>query len=486
MVTTQGLSNVVWVSLLVNWLIEGRWREKWQMARESRLLHAILALWLMYMSSLLLGDDPLRVLNQLEIRLAILAVPLVVLTTPPPEGKTRSMILWAYAATVLVVSVIGGVRLALFPDLPYRDAVPFISHIRFALNCCVVIVLLVVGIQKPKAKSPKPKVLRLCLAAWLVIYLLLIRSYTAFFILTVVSLVLILCYWRSWKRVAAWTAVVTAVVVAVVMGCRSYYRLSPLASAPLKAVTANGRPYTHMQDGLLENGNYVNNYLCLEELRSEWPRHSSRPLDSVTANGYTLEPALIRYLNALGLPKDSTGVAQLTPLQVADIEQGIPNPVYTHSWQGKKMLYVMLFEYENYRCYRAVEGFTVLQRVELWRVTLRVIAKHPWWGCGMGYMRDEMDAEQEAMQSPMAGYGLYPHNQYLSWMATFGIAGFVIVLCFFLRAAPALRRQDPLLMAWMVVVLISFLTEDTLGSLVGRLFCTWFMAFRTNTNALTH
>ena len=481
MVTTRGLSNVVWVLLLINWVAEGRWREKWQMAKESRLLHAVLALWLMYMSAFLLGNDPWEVLNMLEIRLAILTVPLVVLTTPPPEGRARTFILGFYVTTVLVVSIIGAVRLATIPNLPYRDAVPFMSHIRFALNCCTVIILLIISSQRI-AGGRIWRIARWMIVLWLVIYLLLIRSYTAFFMLAVASLVLILCRYWSWKRFGAWMAVMTLLVGTIVWGCHSYYRLSPQATAPLPSVTANGRPYLHRQDGLIENGNYVNNYLCLEELRSEWPRHSTRPLDSTTADGYTLEPILIRYLNALGLTKDSAGVAQLTAEQIADIEHGTPNPVYAHSWQGKRMLYVMLFEWENYRCYHAVTGFTLLQRIELWRATLRVIAKHPWWGCGVVDMRDEMDAELLAMDSPMADSGFYPHNQYLTWMATFGIAGFAIALFFFLRACPALPRQDPWLLAWMVVVLLSFLTEDTLGSLVGRLFCTWFFAFRSGKN----
>ena len=489
MVTTRGLSNVVWVLLLANWLLEGRWHEKWQMAKESRLLHAVLALWLMYMSAFLLGNDPSKVFRMLETRLVILTVPLVILTTPPPKGQARNFILGFYITTVLVVSVIGGVRLATIPDLPYRNAVPFMSHIRFALNCCIVIILLVLNIKKrPTFPSPISShftflvshftFLRWLVILWLVLYLLLIRSYTAFFMLAVVSLVLILCRYWSWKRFGVWMAVITLLVGAIVWGCHSYYSLSPQATASLPSTTANGRPYIHRQDGLVENGNYVNNYLCLEELHTEWPRHSSRPLDSVTADGYTLEPILIRYLNALGLPKDSSGVAQLTASQVADIEHGIPNPVYAHSWLGKRMLYVMLFEIENYRCYHAVTGFTMLQRIELWRATLRVIAKHPWWGCGMADMRDAMDAESRAIGSPLADSGFYPHNQYLSWMATFGIAGFAIVLLFFLRASPALRRQDPWLVTWMVVVLLSFLTEDTLGSIAGRLFCTWFLAFR--------
>ena len=85
MVTTVGLSNVVWPLLLANWLFEGRWREKWQMARESRLLLAIAVLFLMHVLGLLWTSDMKPGLHIVERMLPFMAVPLVVLTTPSPE-----------------------------------------------------------------------------------------------------------------------------------------------------------------------------------------------------------------------------------------------------------------------------------------------------------------------------------------------------------------------------------------------------------------
>ena len=46
MVTSVFLANLAWVLLGANWLLEGRWREKWQMGKESRLLHAVVGLYL--------------------------------------------------------------------------------------------------------------------------------------------------------------------------------------------------------------------------------------------------------------------------------------------------------------------------------------------------------------------------------------------------------------------------------------------------------
>jgi hypothetical protein len=494
MVTSVGLSNVVWVLMLANWLLEGRWKEKWRMAHESALLQAFAVLLLVHLVGMLWSDATGLGLHIVERMLPVLAVPLVVLTSKPPEGKTRSLILAVYIFTVVAVTIIGLVRVLTIPGLPHREIVTYISHIRFSLNCCMVIYLLMDnGLWSGGGSRSVSRCLadrfsifhypfsipRFLLLLWMLTFLLLLRSYTAFAVLAVASLVAILRYRRRWQWVAAWVTVAGVLTFMVIQGCRSYYQLGPLASQPLQECTANGRPYLHKQDGLVENGNYVNNYLCPEELRSAWPRRSHAPIDSITASGYSVESALIRYLNALGLTKDSVGVAALTDTQVDEIASGVANPVYLHGSQLRKMLYVILFEYENYRCYHAVLGFTMLQRLELWRCAWRVIGKHPWFGTGTGDLHDDMHTEFVAMDSPMLQHEVFPHNEYLTLLSMFGIVGFAVTLIFFLRAW--LRRTKPLpplMLLWLVTILISCLTENTIDSLAGILFCTWFLAFR--------
>ena len=478
MVTSVGLSNVVWPLLLANWVFEGRWREKWQMARESRLLQAFAVLFLMHVLGLLWTSDLQPGLHIVERMLPLMAVPLVVLTTPPPSGNTRRFILNFYGLTVFVVSIIGFVRWLTIPDLPHREIVTYISHIRFSLNTCMVIFLL--AHQSLKVHNLKQKFLHWILILWFLFFLLLLQSYTAFFILAAASLVIILRYRHRWQWIACWTLVAGLVGLMLFLGCRSYYSLIPHASEPLRECSAGGRPYEHRQDGFIENGNYVNNYLCRAELIGEWPKRSNVPLDGLTASGHPVESCLIRYLNALGLPKDSVGVAALTDAQVDEIARGIANPVYEHGSPFKKMLFVTLFEIENYRCYRAVTGFTMLQRIELWRCAWRVIQKHPWMGTGTGDLHNEMHTEFVAMDSPMLQNELFPHNEYLTLIALFGFPGFLIIVFFFLRA---LRRpRQPVLhpslsILYLLTILLSFLTENTLDSLAGILFCTWFLAF---------
>lgn len=479
MVTSIWASNLMWVLLLANWVLEGRWAEKWQVARQSRLLHAVVALFVLNVVGLLWTDNLAQGLSAIQLLLPWLFVPLVVLTTRPPVGRVRDTILFLYAGTVVVVSFIGLVRWLTIPDLPYRDLVPYVSHIRFSLNCCMVLFLSASALHRVGGRAVAAKRIGLALLmVWMVAFLLLQRSYTAFAVLTAASLAAILWRRRHWLWLAAWLAAVGGAVAYVAVQYHDYHHLRPMSTQPLPTHTPSGNPYVHHCDGLVENGNYVYNYLCHDELAQHWPSRSSVPLDGCTPTGFKVETTLVRYLNALGLPKDSTGVASLTDEQVAEVVDGVANPVYVHGSLPKHMLYVLFFELENYRCYRAVTGFSMLQRLELWQAALHVVADHPWLGVGTGDLADAMEADFRRTSSPLQGSGFQPHSVFLALMAQFGLPLFVLLMAVWLRAAPRLRRQGSLIAAWAVMVLVSCIAENTLGTLTGILFATWFMAFR--------
>lgn len=485
MVCSVWAANLMWVLLLLNWLLEGRWREKWQMARESTLLQALGALYLLYVVGMLWTSNMGHGLVALQVRLPLLVVPIVLLTTPPVKGRARLLAFGMYVATVVVVSVIALVRLLTIPDLPYRDAVPYISHIRFALNCCMVVYLVFLCNLDNIGKLGRlgnlgflGKLGKGLLVLWMLVFLALIRSYTAFAILAVVSLVFVLMR-RQWLLTGLWLVVAAGAAIYVGHEAKAYYRLIPQTAEPLPVFTAGGRPYDHYCDGIIENGNYINNYLCPEELRAEWQRRSQVPYDSVGDEGYSLEPTLVRYLNALGLTKDSAGLWSLTEEQIQDIERGIANPIYNSHNPLRKMVYVMLFEREYYVHTHAVQGFTMIQRLELWRATLDVVRDHPWFGVGTGDVDDVLHARLAEMDSSLADTPKSTHNQYLAFLAAFGIVGILLLLLLFRRPLMALRSPlTTLMLAWLITMLISFLTEDTLDTLPGILFCTYFLAFR--------
>lgn len=476
MVTSVWASNLMWVLLLANWVLEGRWREKWQMARESRLLQAWLALYAVLVIGMAWTQNTGHGLDVLRVKLPMLALPLIILTTRPLEGRARRTVLWLYAGTVLVVSIIGFVRLTTIAGLPYREAIPYLSHIRFALNCCMVFYICIGTMIHWQSRW---RWLALPVGLWMLAFLVMLHSYTALAVLTVVSIAILLTHYRRWWLIAAWVAVAVAVAVILSYEVHSYYHMVPMATEPLKAATANGNPYSHAEDGIIENGNYMNNYVCREELRKEWDNRSTLSYDGHTESGYTVESTLVRYLNAMGQTKDSVGMAAMSDADIAAVERGVANPVYESGNVVKKMVYVMLLEREFYVHTHAVAGFTMLQRFELWRTTADIVKENPVLGVGTGDVDDELHAQLYERGSELSGTSKRSHNQYLSLMAAIGLLGFAVILFMFIRAAAGNKTKlSPLMLAWLITILISCLTEDTLDTLAGILFCTYFLAFR--------
>ena len=304
MTTSVFATNLLWVLLLANWVVEWNWKEKFSQFRQYHLLHAFLVMasvhlvWLLGTSNLSYG------LFDLQKKLPLLAIPLVVLTSKPLGRKELFPVAAAYCLTVITVSFVALGRYLTIPDLPYRNLVPHISHIRFSLNVCLVVFIILYAMFRHR--RPWLYAVGIAVILWFLFFLMLIHSYTAYIILVVTSVVLLIAYGRRMPRRLRRTATAALTVILLSAGAlaayylHDYYRLRPLSAGQLPATTANGNPYLHRHDGLIENGNYVHLYVCEKELRQEWSKVSDYPFDSVTPTGYTVYPALLRYLGAMG------------------------------------------------------------------------------------------------------------------------------------------------------------------------------------------
>lgn len=488
------------ILLAINWALEWDMRAKWNRARSCPLLWAFLVLMGVHLVWMIGTENVAYGWNDIFKKLPLLAIPLVVLTSRPLGRRRLTWLLFTFVSTVFVATVIGRVRIATIPELPYRQIVPFISHIRFAMNVCLALVVMVwFAIERVRRmKKGELKVasgkrrravcdwllwLVLAVAISLVDFLFKLRSYTAFVMLFVTAVIVLVVFWkRISNRLVAYAtslalSLVAAAVLLVTVGMyNDYYSLVPLASQPLAKSNANGRPYQHKQDGLIENGNYINNYICREELEREWAKRSEMSIYDTTENEYTVYPTLLRYLNALGTTKDSIGMLLLRDKDIRAIEKGIANPIYVDGSSLRKMYYVMFFEYECYRSYGAVKDFTMLQRFELWRNAWRTFSKNPLFGVGTGDVVDACHKQLAIDDSPLKGTYKHAHNQYLTFLVSFGLVGFIVIAFSFVYAV---RRQRllriPVVLAFVCIVLISFVTEDTLETLAGCVFSVLFL-----------
>ncbi len=480
MTTSVYATNLVWVLLLLNWITEWNWREKFADFRHNYFLQAFLALLAVHILWLLGTENLSYALFDLQKKLPLFVIPLVVLTTPPPNKQESLSIGVLYVTTLLVVTIIGMVRYLTLADLPYREIVPYISHIRFGLNLCLgLFMLLWTAFQY---RNLWIRSLCALLSLWFMAFLLLIHSYTALIILIVTSLVLVVAYRNHMdRRLHRITSLTVATLLFLTLGlagyyCYDYYHLRPLSTQTLTPTTPNGNAYSHRDDGLIENGNYVHHYICKKEMRQEWTKRSDYPFDSCTNGHWSVYPTLLRYLNSMGFTKDSLGMTHLSDRDIAAIEKGIANYVYLEPGP-RKMVYVLCYEFENYRCYHSVRDFSMLQRIELWRNGFQIFLQHPLFGVGTGDVPDACQARLETIDSPLASKHMHTHNQYLNFLLAFGLVGFAIILFFFVRAVVRTHScRRFLFTAFLCIFLISCISEDTLETLAGITFTALFLS----------
>jgi len=500
LVGAQSVSNYMMscieVLLFANWFFEWDMKRKFsglfrlgkQHGHSLSLLAAFLILMAVHFIWMIGSENLSYALDDIFRKLPLLAIPLVVLTSRPLNRKQLSFLFNVFIATVFVATIIGLVRYLSIPDLPYRKIVPFISNIRFSLNVCFAIVLLVAFFVHARHFLSRASII--LLIVWFLFFLLIIRSYTAFFVLLVLLFLMPCLFWRrivgTKSRLLVFAVqlivIVTLTAVSVTM-FRDYYRPVPLACQPLQPLTPSGNAYSHACDGLVENGNYINNYVCESELRQQWHRRSSLCIDSLTPNGYAVMPTLVRYLNGMGLAKDSAGVSALTDSDIRAIEQGIANPVYVNGGPIRKMFYVTLFEVESYRRTGAVKGFSLIERLLLWKNAWCVFLDNPLFGVGTGDVVDVCHSRLQQIHSPLADTNKHAHSQYLSFLVAFGLVGTLLIIVAFVIAIRRGRLMRlPLFAAMIIIVLVSFIAEDTLETLAGCVFSVLFTTIMANSD----
>lgn len=488
-VVSKFMMSGMQILLLVNWIGEGCYilflrRRNGRgvslspcrgttLASSRWLLYAFLVLMGVHLLWLIGSGNMAYGLDDIFRKLPLVAIPLVVLTSLQLNIKQIHWLFFSFVCTVFVATIIGIVRLLTIPDLPYRDIVPFISHIRFSLNICVAIVLLASNIVSVhSSRYAFLKVVPIALIVWFVVFLFILRSYTAFFILFATAWILLAVYWKRMGRrhYVALVALVTltvAIVVTTTGYVKSYYG-----------------DFYKKQTGLVENGNLLNDKVCCSELEQQWPHRSAMGVYDTTPNGYTVYPTLVRYLNASGLSKDSSGLWQLSDRDVRLIEKGVANPVYVGRNPVKKMCYVLLFEYEKWRVYGDIQNSSMLERFELWRGAWRVFCDNPLFGVGTGDVVDVLHERLKADNSQIADTPKHAHCQYLSFLAAFGIVGFLLIAIAFVIALCKTRVMDkPAFLAIVVILLLSCISEDTLETLAGCVLCTvipCLMALKVN------
>lgn len=478
--------------LTINWLLEGDWRSKTLVFINRKSLWIFLLVYLSVFISLFYSNNTSFALKELKLWLPILLIPIVIGTSSPITNNELKYLLLAFCIAVFVSTIISLTFFirdyqTLGQDLRYLS--PFVSHIRLSLMVNLsTFILIFLTLKKNFFVSLTIRFLLILLASWFIIFLFILQSVNGIIILFSVIIIIVTCWVFKIKSLVIKISTITFFVlllltisIYITHAVGSFYYRNTVDFKTLPKITQNSNPYVH--DTLqrqYENSNLVWINICQKELIQGWERLCKLYPSNQNRDYSSIEYGLIRYLTSKGLNKDSIGVSKLDSIDFKLINNNVSSVIFReHKFGVYPRLYQLLWEIDKYRNTDDPNGSTLLQRYVYFKASWAIIKKNILFGVGVGDGQDFlMDYYNTSNVNLDKQFWFISHNQYLTiWIAS-GLIGLILFISGLLIPVFIERRGFNMLsVAFLSIILLSMLTEDTLETHVGVTFTALFYSF---------
>ncbi len=477
------------IILAVNWLVEGRFIEKWQKAKQNRALQVLLLLFLLHVVGMIWSEDFAYGMKDLKIKLPLLSLPVILATSVTLVKRQVHFILLLFTLGVFAASIASVMKLVGW--IPgevegYRDLSLFMSHIRFSLMIVLALLIVVYFLfVLTNSISKAERIFYLVGLIWFPIFLVLLKSlsgiiigfFVAFFILSRVVFEI-----RDQTiRFMVFVPVVMIPLFSIIYlghSINKFYTIDEIKPGELDTHTVEGNRYkNYPQIAEVENGHYIWLYICDEELEREWNKVSDITYrGGKTTNGNSIRGTLIRFLTSKGYRKDAVGVKKLTKAETEAIELGTANYIYMQRFRLYPRIYEVIWEIDRYRMGFGPNEKSVVQRFLYLDAGWKIARENLLIGVGNGDVKAAFKDHYDSTNSPLSQeWRKRAHNQYLTFLISFGIPG--LLICIFAMVGPlflAGRGRSFLAVGFVILILLSMLNEDTLETACGVAFVSFF------------
>jgi len=467
------------------WLLDEDLKAKYQRLKSNPVFWVLISLFLIHLPGLIHTSAFKYASQDLRVKLPLIILPILLGSYEPVKLKDIRKLFVIYVYALVVGSLYGFYRYFYVDWDDIRLIINFISHVRFSLNLVFGIVISIY-LFNTSSQVIVRKIHWIVLIAWFAFFLFVLESVTGlfllFFILWVFAFYRAIVAKKSVHKLILWIVIllIPVSIFTIVSGyMRSYFSLPDLNPSALPLKTANGNNYSHTWDTTtVENGHILTLFVCEKELKKAWEKRSRLNYDGADQIKQPLKKTLLRYLNSKGLTKDSAGVMSLTDHEIKAVEQGFANVIYCNKFSVKSRLYKVFFEYSCYKHTGQSRGYSVIQRIVLWKAALNVIGQNFLFGVGTGDVPDKFEQELKNMKSDLQDTSLRAHNQYLSIFIALGIFGFMWFM--FVMIYPPFKLglfKNWIFVSFFIIIMCSMLTEDTLETEAGVVFVAFFLSF---------
>lgn len=477
----------VWLVDLILDAVDGDPGKKFRRLAQSKVALALIALFVLHLIGLAWTEDFGYAFKDIRVKLPLFFLPLVLGSLPQVSRLWLQRFLDIFVLAVVVSTFTSMWVYWGWVDREYGDVreithafIARISHIRLSLLVALALALSAFSVWRRRKAWP----LFVVAACWLLYFLWTIESVTGMGLtMVLLGFFMLRLVWTQASKLVRQLALAGLLViwagslVYVASVVRDYFDVEALQPEDLDTFSPNGERYFHdLSNSQIENGQYVWVHIAHAELKSTWSARSEVDFDGSDARGQELKATLIRYLTSKGLRKDAGGVQALNEEDIRCVEQGVASIAELKAGGLRARIRKILLEYDIYRNGGNPGGNSVTQRVEFWKAAGTIVAENPLVGVGTGDVPNAFNQQYASMDSRLAEkHRLRAHNQYLTMAVAFGLPGLVLFLVFlFLPARLARCWKRPEYLAFALVVLLSFLSEDTLETQAGATFFAFF------------
>lgn len=481
-------TSVPEIFLGANWLLEMDFKRKWSQVKYSKIFWIVISIFIIHFPCLIYTENLDLGLTDIKIKWPIFSMALILFTSKPLSLKELQTILICFLMGCLTNTAWCLTYTYILHSAEHiRNVSRYMSHIRLGLYLNVAIFTSIYLSYKFVYLTPnnyRDKILFGLIAVYLTFVLIILGLVSGLIIFLILSfLTLVVLIYRQNSRVKLISYGLIGLCLVSFIFYLNNVRIAQLVvnnseNNKVQKQNSVGRTYIHFDTlGQRENGNYVLINIQLDELQREWKRQV--PADSFNfekqhnLNRYEI---LTRYLASKGLNKDSVGISKLSPQDKINIQKNITNYLYADWGYLQKRTYELLNEYTEYSNNRQVNGHSLTMRLYFWKASLQAISNNFWFGVGTGDVQEVLDKTYIETQSPLKKeWYKRPHNQFLTVFLSVGIFGFLIFLLSVFYPVFYLRKElDFLFWVFFLVLVYSFLFEDTLETQAGSTFYAFF------------
>ena len=475
---SEFLMSISIFGLAVAWLLNGPKKIQWQAFNQNKLAWITVSIFLIEVVGLLNTSNYDYAFSELRNKLPLLLVPIFI-APAKFSNKEFTSLLALFVGSTVVGSLICFFNYHFYLKenlINIREISIFISHIRFGLmiNLSIFILIYYAIILKNKWSF-----VYLAMAFWLGYFLLFLGSGNGYFIFGVLLFIgfIILIFKSPYPKFGMVLGLIFILfnLYVVILSYDSYHSYfvprDVVYNNPDSIRKKNDRGHSlssNIKNKQLQNGYFVWRNITRKELKKEWKKRADKKYMSYDIKQQIVIGTLIKYLTSKGYSKDSVGVSKLSDQDIRNVEMGYTD-YQQQNWNNLELRVDQFF----FQLYAIVNennpgGKPLLQRLYYLEGAFTIIENNFFYGVGTGDIQDEFDSYYREDQSELQSqYRVRTHNQYLTFFITLGVFGFIWFLYATIYPLIRFSRINLILAVAQFILLLSFLTEDTLETQPG-------------------